>query len=173
MSHALFTSLLVTILTIYGVSRYSRRFKASRRKKAIPISEERVLVIGASSGVGREIALQYSHRGARVAIVGRNTDELERVLEECLAAAPFGGSEKGGSDVLEEQTLSGRDVGSQKFWGFTPIGSTKYEARYFSVVADCSDPKEAARVRQAVEESESILYDLNATCNTNNERLST
>lgn len=50
----------------------------------IPKHEERVLVLGASSGVGRAIAHLYAARGARVAIVGRREAELKQVKTECL-----------------------------------------------------------------------------------------
>lgn len=152
--HALqvLTSLLATLISIYGVRRQLRSIKASRRKKSIPLADERVLVIGASSGVGREIALSYARRGARVAIVGRQAENLQRVLEECVAAVPRSAS-TADADFLEDKVQQNGDLGSGKFWGFTPLGSSQYEVRYFSVVADCSDPKDATRVRTTVEES--------------------
>ncbi len=41
-----------------------------------------VLVTGASSGLGRAIAVQLSHSGARVALMGRRPDALEQTLEQ-------------------------------------------------------------------------------------------
>jgi len=41
-----------------------------------------VLVTGASSGLGRAIAVQLSHSGARVALMGRRLDALEQTLEQ-------------------------------------------------------------------------------------------
>ncbi|KAG8817184.1 hypothetical protein FRC17_011333 [Serendipita sp. 399] len=56
------------------------------RSKKMPPSEERVLIIGASSGVGRSIALLYAARGTkRVCLVGRRSPQLEEVKQECLA----------------------------------------------------------------------------------------
>ncbi|KAG8853620.1 hypothetical protein FRB91_004628 [Serendipita sp. 411] len=56
------------------------------RSKRIPPSSERVLIIGASSGVGKSIAMLYAARGTkRVCIVGRRLPQLKQVKEECLS----------------------------------------------------------------------------------------
>ena len=44
---------------------------------------ERVLILGASSGIGKEIALNYARRGARLCIVARRKEVLASVLQEC------------------------------------------------------------------------------------------
>ncbi|KAF8320129.1 NAD(P)-binding protein [Clavulina sp. PMI_390] len=90
--HALsiLTSVLAVLVAFSRLrAKYLRAAKASSRRKAISYSSERVLIVGASSGVGREIALQYTKRGARVAIIGRRSDQLGAVLDECVSAAPF------------------------------------------------------------------------------------
>ena len=56
----------------------------TRRLKRIPPSTERVLILGASSGVGRVLAHLCAKRGARVCIVGRRKDAVENVRSECL-----------------------------------------------------------------------------------------
>jgi short-subunit dehydrogenase len=48
----------------------------------------RVLVTGASSGIGAATARLLAKRGATVGIVGRRTDKLSAVLADCQAAAP-------------------------------------------------------------------------------------
>ncbi|TFK18754.1 NAD-P-binding protein [Coprinopsis marcescibilis] len=53
-------------------------------------TSERVLVLGASSGIGRSIARQYSERGARVCVVGRRMALVDEVVAECRNAAPGG-----------------------------------------------------------------------------------
>jgi NADPH:quinone reductase-like Zn-dependent oxidoreductase len=58
------------------------------RPDRIKVSRQNVLVIGASSGIGRAIAIQYARRGDRVCITGRRQVELDGVKEECLAAIP-------------------------------------------------------------------------------------
>jgi NAD(P)-dependent dehydrogenase (short-subunit alcohol dehydrogenase family) len=50
------------------------------------------LVTGATSGIGRATALRFAEEGARVAVVGRNVEELERVALQVSA--------RGGGDLL-------------------------------------------------------------------------
>ncbi|KAI8912714.1 hypothetical protein EDD86DRAFT_224147 [Gorgonomyces haynaldii] len=45
------------------------------------------VIIGGSSGIGREIALQYASRGIKTVIVGRRLLELEQVVQECALKA--------------------------------------------------------------------------------------
>ncbi|KAG6824186.1 hypothetical protein H0H92_007744 [Tricholoma furcatifolium] len=59
----------------------------ARRTLKVLKSEERVLVLGASSGIGQCIARQYAQRGARVCVVGRREDKVKAVAEECKAAS--------------------------------------------------------------------------------------
>ena len=62
-----------------------KRLSRARRSDTIPRHAERVLVIGASSGIGRAIALLYAERGAKLCLVGRRAVELEDAREECGA----------------------------------------------------------------------------------------
>ncbi|KAF8880902.1 hypothetical protein CPB84DRAFT_1792194 [Gymnopilus junonius] len=58
-----------------------RVLKRPTRPRKVTKLGERVLVLGATSGVGRTIARQYAARGARVCMVGRRAvllDEVER-----------------------------------------------------------------------------------------------
>ncbi|ORX39200.1 hypothetical protein BD324DRAFT_618829 [Kockovaella imperatae] len=55
------------------------------RETIIRPSEERVVLLGASSGIGRDLALVYAGRGARICLVARRRDALESVKKECLA----------------------------------------------------------------------------------------
>ncbi len=48
----------------------------------------RVLVTGASSGIGAALAPMLAGRGARVGIVARRADRLASVLAECEQAGP-------------------------------------------------------------------------------------
>ncbi|KAF0328933.1 short chain dehydrogenase [Colletotrichum asianum] len=57
--------------------------QARRRDKRLSHSDERVLIIGASSGVGRAVAKQYAARGARVCVVARRADEITTLAKEC------------------------------------------------------------------------------------------
>ena len=59
-----------------------------------------VIVTGASAGIGRALALQLAHQGAKVAIAARRLERLERVAAECRSL---------GTEVLPIQT----DVGDE------------------------------------------------------------
>ncbi|MCP9273184.1 SDR family NAD(P)-dependent oxidoreductase [Mycolicibacterium arenosum] len=45
-----------------------------------------VIVIGASSGIGKETALHYSRRGCRLVLAARSDDTLQAVAEQCRLA---------------------------------------------------------------------------------------
>ncbi|OJA19699.1 hypothetical protein AZE42_08388 [Rhizopogon vesiculosus] len=57
--------------------------KSPRRISQIPHTQERVLILGSTSGVGRTLAHQYAKRGARICLVGRREIMLEEAAEEC------------------------------------------------------------------------------------------
>jgi NAD(P)-dependent dehydrogenase (short-subunit alcohol dehydrogenase family) len=86
------TASLATALLSLPLLFFFARRKQGKRVKIISKTEERVLVIGASSGVGRKIANLYARRGARVCIVGRRADKLEEVRKECMALYPANSS---------------------------------------------------------------------------------
>jgi NADPH:quinone reductase-like Zn-dependent oxidoreductase len=66
------------------------------RPAAVPPGAERVLILGASSGIGRALAHRYAERGAKVCAVARRGAELEVLRSECEAlAAPVLSSEHG------------------------------------------------------------------------------
>ena len=59
-----------------------------RRSSKLPRFQERVVILGASGGIGRAFAVQYAQEGARVCVFARREPELVKVAEECKAAAP-------------------------------------------------------------------------------------
>lgn len=61
------------------------------RETVIPPDEERVLLLGASSGVGKDLALAYARRGAKVFLLARRAEALEEVRRECEEAAAKAG----------------------------------------------------------------------------------
>lgn len=54
-----------------------------------PISQQVVAVIGASSGIGRETALQFAKKGAKVAVSARSEAGLQSLVDEISG---FGGA---------------------------------------------------------------------------------
>ena len=56
--------------------------RASRAWRTSGLKDRTVMVTGASSGIGRSTALRVARDGARVLVVARRTDELERLCSE-------------------------------------------------------------------------------------------
>ncbi len=54
-----------------------------RQRLAQALRNQRILITGASSGIGREFALQVARAGANAILVARNRDELDRLAAEC------------------------------------------------------------------------------------------
>ncbi|KAF8174387.1 hypothetical protein BJ912DRAFT_990326, partial [Pholiota molesta] len=115
-SRNLVLSLVPIILALYraSVTRPNRSLK-------VPKTKERVLVVGASSGIGRSIARQYAERGARVCVVGRREALLKEVEAECRAAQASAGF----------RTASPSDI--------------------FGVTADFTNVDDMVKVRNAIE----------------------
>ncbi|KAI9061850.1 NAD-P-binding protein [Trametes sanguinea] len=93
MASALLSSIWATIrryplasgvLAVYLAFRLLRPTKP-RRPSRIPCSEERVVILGASGGIGRALARKYAARGARVCLVGRREAALRLIADECRA----------------------------------------------------------------------------------------
>lgn len=49
--------------------------------KLKPIHQQVVAIIGASSGIGRDAALEFAHRGAKVVVAARNQEGLNSLVE--------------------------------------------------------------------------------------------
>ncbi|KNC99224.1 uncharacterized protein SPPG_05480 [Spizellomyces punctatus DAOM BR117] len=77
--------------------------KVQRRLKARPwpLENKVVLITGASSGIGEEIAYEYARHGARIVLAARREQELQRVELKCR--------ELGAKEVLSVPT----DVGDE------------------------------------------------------------
>ena len=43
----------------------------------------RIIITGASSGIGKALALRYAQEGASLGLLGRHKERLESVAEEC------------------------------------------------------------------------------------------
>ncbi|KAI1453219.1 NAD(P)-binding protein [Annulohypoxylon moriforme] len=76
------TVVLVPVATLYFACRSIWPFPPSRQKTISP-TEERIVIIGASSGLGRAVAKRYAARGAHLCIVARRTEQLSELAKEC------------------------------------------------------------------------------------------
>ncbi|KAG0261563.1 hypothetical protein BG011_000901 [Mortierella polycephala] len=61
--------------------------KGPARTTQIPQSQERIVVIGASSGIGSELARIYAHRKAHVVLVARRMELLQQLVQELRPVA--------------------------------------------------------------------------------------
>lgn len=77
----------VTILLAIPFAYFVLRFRKLSRTRRIPPHLEHVLILGASSGVGRALAVEYARRGARVCVVARSRDTISEVQHECNTAS--------------------------------------------------------------------------------------
>ncbi|KAF7327109.1 hypothetical protein MKEN_00287000 [Mycena kentingensis (nom. inval.)] len=70
----------------------------SARSRKLPRQTERVLIIGASSGIGRELAAKYAALGVKgICVVGRRAAMLDDVVESCKQRV-LSGLKHGGTD---------------------------------------------------------------------------
>lgn len=53
-----------------------------------PIVAKNIVITGATSGVGKAIALQYCKTAANLILFGRSKDKLDSVKEECKSINP-------------------------------------------------------------------------------------
>ncbi len=58
----------------------------ARAKMLKPIEDQVVVIMGASSGIGRETALQFARRGAQVVVSARGEDGLRSLVEDIQMA---------------------------------------------------------------------------------------
>ena len=95
-----------------------------RRLSKVLKTKERVLVLGATSGIGRSIARQYAERGAVVCVVGRRGPLVDEVVKEC------------------RQSRSS-----------LRLGTTDEKNDFLGVTADFADVDDMVRVREVVQSS--------------------
>ncbi|KAJ7036788.1 hypothetical protein C8F04DRAFT_465535 [Mycena alexandri] len=76
-SYLLLALALVPILTFL-------RTRRPKRSSKLPRATERVVILGASSGIGCTLAHQYARLGVRgICVVGRRVDKVAEVVQEC------------------------------------------------------------------------------------------
>src|SRR4051794_20379527 len=62
----------------------SGRWRPGRGRimRLLPVNQQVVVVVGASSGIGRATALRFAAKGARVVVAARNEDGLATLVQE-------------------------------------------------------------------------------------------
>ncbi|KAI1438991.1 short chain dehydrogenase [Xylaria sp. CBS 124048] len=74
---------VTAVAAVFVLHRLLGTSRTKPRQNRIRPSKERVLILGASSGLGRTLAKQYAARGARVCVVARRKEALEELATEC------------------------------------------------------------------------------------------
>ncbi|KAI9079776.1 hypothetical protein K1719_038397 [Acacia pycnantha] len=77
-----FLALLLLVPPFYVFKFLSSFFKSCKAHESL--AGKVVLITGASSGIGEELAYEYARRGARLALVARREDLLRSVLDKAL-----------------------------------------------------------------------------------------
>jgi len=85
-----------------------------RRLQKVNKVGERVLILGATSGIGRSLARQYAERGARVCIVGRRETLVREVETECRNSIPSIASKDDVLAIPADFTSAGDMTGVRK-----------------------------------------------------------
>lgn len=98
---------VTAVAAVFVLRRIIVKTRRNRCKRVRP-TEERVLVLGASSGLGRTLAKQYAARGARVCVLARRSEALVELARECgdrclLFAADF--TDAAGMEKLRGQLI--------------------------------------------------------------------
>ena len=78
--------LVAGLLAVAGIGAVAAAARAARRRRVISLVGRRVLVTGASRGLGFLIAKKLAGQGARVALLARDGEELERARAALTAA---------------------------------------------------------------------------------------
>ena len=116
---------------------------SARTGKLKPLSEQVVVIIGASSGIGRETALQMARRGTRLVVAARDGQALSSLVEAVNAERGDAiGVIADTSEMTDVQHVA--DVSVERYGGF----DTWVQAAAVAVYARFEDttPEEFRRV---------------------------
>ncbi|KAF7731021.1 hypothetical protein EC973_001067 [Apophysomyces ossiformis] len=76
-------AIAVLVACIAACTAYYITSKNKKRLQRIPPRGERVLILGCSSGIGRDTALAYAARGAKLVLFARRKELLQQLKQEC------------------------------------------------------------------------------------------
>jgi uncharacterized protein len=128
----------------------------SKRDRGLPLPGARVLLTGASSGIGRELAVQLAAQGATLVVAARRAELLETLAEEIAAAGhprptviPADLAEPGAAQQLVRRALEvfgggldvvinnagGGIVGALAVVGDSPTARGIFEVNFWSPLA--------------------------------------
>ncbi|KAJ7473954.1 hypothetical protein FB451DRAFT_1558246 [Mycena latifolia] len=94
--------------------------RRARRSVKLPRKDERVLILGASSGIGRTLAHQYAELGVKgVCVIGRRADKIAEVVAECNACKKRANTEVVGitGDFAEVEDMVKIRTQLESLWG--------------------------------------------------------
>ncbi|KAJ3220623.1 hypothetical protein HK099_004139 [Clydaea vesicula] len=107
--HMLYLIICVLVITCIYLSK-ERSHWLHRENK------ERVVIIGSSSGIGKELSLQYAKRGAKLILMSRRENLLKELTKKCLETSSSVNYFKG--DITNEADLKGLlDLANEKLGG--------------------------------------------------------
>ena len=109
---------------------------ARPRQGTLPPYREKVVILGASSGVGYSLAINYARRGCRdLVLVARRRKELEELIKEC--------------EVQAKEAEEWDQAQEAPDWRVRQ-GQTKFHL----VLADCGESEDVERLLKEVKEGE-------------------
>src|SRR3954447_20080668 len=101
-----------------------------------PVAEQAVLVLGASSGIGRATALEFARRGARLVVASRGVDALDTLVGELTRAGAQAVSAP--TDITDEAAVTSLAAAAEERFGRVDTWVTVPAVSIYGTVKDIS-----------------------------------